>query len=287
MKDILAQINSEYASLSKGHKKIADYIRQNYDKASFMTAQKLSIASGTSESTVVRFAAKLGYDGYSQFQHKLQEMMRNRLTSMQRMEVAFNRIGSGDIVENVMSGDLENIKSTIDGIDKAAFDGAVNALTKARAIYVLGIRTSSALAGFLAFYLKLMFDNVKLMSASGTSEIYEEMLGLSGDDAVLIISYPRYSKRAVSAAEYAGVKGSCVIALTDCDASPINKFATYTLTAKSEMAFFADSFAAPFSLAGALIAALGFKKKDTLYHNLEKLEELWDEYQVYEKNAEL
>ncbi len=284
MQDILARINSEYSSLSKGQKKIADYIKKNYDKAAFMTAQKLSTASGTSESTVVRFAAVLGYEGYPQFQQKLQEMIRNKLTSLQRMEVAFSRIGSGDIVENVMNGDLENIKSTIDGIDKTAFDGAVNALIKARTIYVLGIRTSSALAGFLAFYLKLMFDNVKLMSASGTSEIYEEMLPLSGEDTMLIISYPRYSKRAVSAAEYACVKGCCVIALTDCEASPINKFATYSLTAKSEMAFFADSFAAPFSLAGALIVALGFKKKNTLYDNLEKLEKLWDEYQVYEKN---
>ena len=216
MQDILARINSEYPSLSKGQKKIADYIKKNYDKAAFMTAQKLSTASGTSESTVVRFAAVLGYEGYPQFQQKLQEMIRNKLTSLQRMEVAFSRIGSGDIVENVMNGDLENIKSTIDGIDKTAFDGAVNALIKARTIYVLGIRTSSALAGFLAFYLKLMFDNVKLMSASGTSEIYEEMLPLSGEDAMLIISYPRYSKRAVSAAEYACVKGCCVIALTDC-----------------------------------------------------------------------
>lgn len=284
MQDILARINSEYASMSKGQKKIADYIKKNYDKAAFMTAQKLSAASGTSESTVVRFAVKFGYGGYTQFQQKLQEMIRNRLTSLQRMEVAFSRIGSGDIVENVMNGDLENIKSTIDGIDKAAFESAVNVLTKARTIYVLGIRTSSALAGFLAFYLKLMFDNVKLMSASGTSEIYEEMLNISSDDAILIISYPRYSKRAVSAAEYACAKGCRVIAMTDCETSPINKFATYSLTAKSEMAFFADSFAAPFSLAGALIVALGFKKKDTLYRNLEKLEELWEEYQIYEKN---
>lgn len=284
MQDILSKINSEYASLSKGQKKIADYIRKNYDKAAFMTAQRLSFASGTSESTVVRFAAELGYSGYSQFQQKLQEMMRNRLTSLQRMEVAFSRIGSGDIVENVMNSDLENIRATIDGMDKNAFDGAVNALTGARTVYVLGIRTSSALAGFLTFYLKLMFDNVKLMSASGTSEIYEEMLNISSNDAILIISYPRYSKRAVSAAEYASVKGCCVIALTDCEASPINKFANYSLIAKSEMAFFADSFAAPFSLAGALIVALGFKKKNILYGNLEKLEELWDEYQIYEKN---
>lgn len=284
MKDILSDIRGRYNTLSKGQKKIAAYLTDNYDKAAYMTAQKLAKAVGTSESTVVRFAAELGYDGYGDFQQNLQEIIRNKLTAVQRMDVAQGIIGSGDIIESVMTSDMDNIRSTIENVDRKAFSGAVETLLNAKKIYVIGVRSSAALAKFISFYFNLIFDNVIHISTTSASEIFEQILHAGKDDAVVVISYPRYSKRSVSAAEYAAARGSKIIAITDSASSPITKFAAHSLIAKSEMAYFVDSFAASFSLANSLIIALGMRKKQQLTENFENLEKIWDEYQVYEKN---
>jgi len=283
MQDLLNQTNEKYASFSKGQKKIADFITKNYEKAAFMTAQKLGAAVNTSESTVVRFAAELGFDGYGDFQDKLQEMIRNKLTAFQRMEVASERIGNKSVIENVMQSDLENIKRTIEEVDKNAFDGAVQDLLNAKRIYILGVRSAAALASFLGFYFNLIFDNVRLVHTTSVSEIFEQIMRTGEDDVVVAISYPRYSKRTLKAAEYAASKGSKVIAITDSASSPITKYASNSLIARSEMAYFVDSFAAPFSLVNALIVAIGLRKKNEVYHNFEYLEQIWEEYQVYEK----
>ncbi len=283
MRDVLNDINNRYATLSKGQKKIAAYLKENYDKAAYMTAQKLGQAVGTSESTVVRFAAELGYDGYGDFQQNLQAIIRNKLTSLQRMDVAQGIIGGDDIAESIMNSDIENIRSTIENLDRKAFSDAVETLLKAKRIYVLGVRSSAALAKFISFYFNLMFDNVTHISTTSASEIFEQLLHTGEDDAVVAISYPRYSKRTVSAAEYAAGRGSKIIAITDSISSPITKFATHSLIAKSEMAYFVDSFAAPFSLANALLIALSMRKKKQLTESFETLEKIWDEYQVYEK----
>lgn len=283
MKDVLDCMKNRYPSFSKGQKKIADFIFKNYEKAAFMTAQKLGSAVKTSESTVVRFAAELGCEGYGEFQKLLQELIRNKLTALQRMEVASERIGNKDIIENVMQSDLENIKHTVEEIDKQAFDDAVETLLGAKHIYILGVRSSAALANFIGFYFNMIFDSVHLVQTNSVSEMFEQILRTGPEDAVVAISFPRYSRRTVKAAEFAASRKSKVIAITDSESSPITPYATHKLIARSEMAYFVDSCVAPFSLANALIVALGLRKKDEVYRNFEYLESLWEEYEVYEK----
>ena len=284
--DLLKDIKSRYSSFSKGQKKIADYILANYDKAAYLTAQKLGAAVGISESTVVRFAFELGFEGYSEFIDHLQISVRNKLTALQRMEVAFERLGENDILTNVLKADAENIRRSIEEINKKSFDACVDEILRARKIYIIGLRSSSVLANFLGLYLNMMFDNVITISTNSISEIFESMINVNSEDVVIAISYPRYSKRTVTTAQYAAKRGCRVIAITDCDHSPIIEYATHSLFARSDMAYFVDSLTAPFSLINALIVALGLSKKDALYQNFEHLESLWEEYQVYEKYEE-
>lgn len=284
--DLLKEIKSRYGTFSKGQKKIADYILSNYDKAAYLTAQKLGAAVGISESTVVRFASELGFEGYSEFIDRLQISVRNKLTALQRMEVAFDRLGENDILTNVLKADAENIRRSIEEINKKSFDACVSEILSARKIYIIGLRSSSVLANFLGLYLNMMFDNVITISTNSISEIFESMINVDSEDVVIAISYPRYSKRTVTTAQYAAKRGCKVIAITDCDHSPIIEYATHSLFARSDMAYFVDSLTAPFSLINALIVALGLSKKDALYQNFERLESLWEEYQVYEKYEE-
>ncbi len=283
MNNLLEHISENFSSLSKGHKKIASYVTENTDKAAFMTAGKLASSVSTSEATVIRFVSKLGFSGYAEFQKKMQEVLRGKLNNLQRMEVAFERIGNSDLLRNVMHSDVENIKQTLEHINKEAFDKVANVIANAKNIYILGVRSSSALANFLGYYLSLFFDNVHLVNANAASEIFEQIMRIGPDDAIIVISYPRYSSRSVKAAEFAKDKGSTVIAFTDSMSSPIVKYSTHQLIAKSEMAYFVDSFVAPFSLANALIVSLGLKKRNEVYKNFEYLENIWEEYQVYEK----
>lgn len=282
-RDILSVIRSEMPTFSKGQKLIANYILESYDKAAFMTASKLGKTVKVSESTVVRFAAELGYDGYPAMQRTLQEMIRNKLTSLQRIEVTDDRIGNHDILSMVMHSDMEKLRMTLDQIDREDFDGAVQDIVKAKRIYIIGVRSASAISTFLAFYFNLIFDHVTQVAAASASELFEQLLRVGPDDVVIGASFPRYSKRTVKAMEFARDRGAKVIAITDSETSPLADTANRLLVAKSDMVSFVDSLVAPLSLVNALIVAIARAKKQELSQNLEELEHIWAEYEVYEK----
>ena len=283
MNDLITKIQSELPGFSKGQKQIARFILEHYDKAAFMTASRLGVTVGVSESTVVRFATELGYDGYPHLQRALQEMIRNKLTSVQRMEVAGDRMGGRDVLQTVLHADTDMIRVTLDEIDRDAFQGAVDALMGAKRIYILGVRSSSALASFLGFYFNLLFENVTLVHTNSVSEIFEQVLRVGPGDVLFGISFPRYSKRTLSAMKYARDRGARVIALTDSQLSPLARVADHVLLARSDMASFVDSLGAPLSVINALIVAVGMSRRDEIEQTFNKLERIWEEYDVYEK----
>lgn len=280
------RVDLVYGSLSKGHKKIADFIKNNYEKASFMTAAKLGKTVGVSESTVVRFATNIGFDGYPELQKHLQEMVKSHLTSVQRMEVAASRYESGDFVDKVFAADADMIKSTKENISKEAFSKSVEAINKARKIYILGVRSSSAIASFAAFYFRYINDNVVLVDRSASSEIFEQIYKITDEDVCIAISFPRYSKQTIKALSFVQSRGATIISITDGETSPIAPFATHLLVAKSSMVSFVDSLVAPLSVINALIAACAKENKEQVYGNLRQLEEIWDAYDVYSTDKE-
>lgn len=271
MNDLITKIQSELPGFSKGQKQIARFILEHYDKAAFMTASRLGVTVGVSESTVVRFATELGYDGYPHLQRALQEMIRNKLTSVQRMEVAGDRMGGRDVLQTVLHADTDMIRVTLDEIDRDAFQGAVDALMGAKRIYILGVRSSSALASFLGFYFNLLFENVTLVHTNSVSEIFEQVLRVGPGDVLFGISFPRYSKRTLSAMKYARDRGARVIALTDSQLSPLARVADHVLLARSDMASFVDSLVAPLSVINALIVAVGMSRRDEIEHTFNKI----------------
>ncbi|MCD7803062.1 MAG: MurR/RpiR family transcriptional regulator [Clostridiales bacterium] len=281
--DILTNIQENMSGFSKGQKLIANYILNYYDKAAFMTASKLGKTVNVSESTVVRFAAELGYDGYPSMQKALQEMIRNKLTSVQRIEVTNDRIGDQDVLSTVMQSDMDKIRITMDEIDRESFASAVDAICNARNIYVLGVRSASVLADFLAFYFQYIFERVINIDTVSISEVFEQTIHVDADDVFIGLSFPRYSKRTVTAMEYAKSRGAQVVAITDSKASPLVPLADFALIAKSDMASFVDSLVAPLSLVNALIVAVSRKKDKELQVTLGKLEEIWAKYEVYDK----
>ena len=285
-RDILALIHENMDTFSKGQKRIANYILESYDKAAFMTASKLGKRVNVSESTVVRFAAELGYDGYPSMQRSLQKMIRNRLTSVQRIEVANDRMGDQDVLDMVLQSDIDKIRLTLEEIDRESFDKAADAIVAARRIYIVGLRSSASIATFLGFYFNLIFDNVVMISANTVSEVLESLLRVGEGDVVIGISFPRYSRRTVKAMQFAHDRGAAAIAITDSETSPLAPFSTLTLLAKSDMASFVDSLVAPLSLVNALIVAIGRKKNEDLSRTFAELERIWDEYEVYEKAEE-
>lgn len=283
--DLLRLIGEKLPRLSKGQKLIASYILEHYEKAAYMTAAKLGALVGVSESTVVRFASELGFEGYPELQHSLQELIRTKLTTLQRIEITNDRIGDADLLEKVLVSDIDNIKRTLDRIDRDSFNRAVDAMINAKTIYIIGMRSSSAIADFLFFYLNLIFPNVRLVRITSGSEIFEQILRISKDDVIVGISFPRYSKRIINALEYAKSQSAYVIALTDSAVSPIAAHADDLLLAKSDMASFVDSLVAPLSIINALIVAIGKKKQGEVSATFEKLENIWDEYEVYDKRT--
>ena len=282
-RDILTVIQENMSTFSKGQKRIANYILESYDKAAFMTASRLGKTVSVSESTVVRFAAELGYDGYPSMQRSLQKMIRNRLTSVQRIEVSNDRIGDQDLLSSVLQSDIEKIRLTLEEVDRQSFDRAVDAIVSARKIYIMGVRSSASLATFLIFYFNLIFDNVISVAANTASEVFETMLRVGAEDVVIGVSFPRYSSRTVQAMNFARDRGATTIAITDSEASPLAPISNYTLKARSDMASFVDSLVAPLSLVNALLVAVSRKKNDDLAHTFQTLEDIWDEYGVYEK----
>ena len=281
--DILTIIQENMRTFSKGQKRIAGFILESYDKAAFMTASKLGKTVGVSESTVVRFAAELGYEGYPDMQRSLQKMIRNRLTSVQRIEVTNDRIGDQDLVSMVLQSDMEKIRLTLEELDRDSFEQTVEAIISARRIYVIGVRSSAALATFISFYFNLIFENVVTVSANTASEVFERMLRVGEEDVVIGISFPRYSSRTVQAMRFASDRGATTVAITDSESSPLAAFSTHTLKARSDMASFGDSLVAPLSLVNALLVAVSQKKKEDVGRTFQSLEEIWDEYGVYEK----
>lgn len=281
--NLLREIEARMSSFSKGQKLIAKYILQNYDKAAYMTAAKLGALVNVSESTVVRFALELGFDGYPDFQHSLQEIVRTKLTSLQRMEMTNSQIGDGDVLSKVLLADADKIRRTLEDVDGVAFDEAVNRLVHARNIYIMGVRSSSFLAGFLNYHLRMIFDNVKFVQTASGSEVFEEIMSIGEEDVMVAISFPRYSKRVINAVHFAKNAGADVIALTDSEKSPIAARADQLLLAHSDMVSFVDSLAAPLSIINAMVVAIARKKQDELVVRLHQLEKIWDEYDVYDK----
>ena len=282
--DLLNRINSKYSSMSKGQKLLATYITDNYDKAVFLTAAKMGETVGVSESTVVRFAMSLGYKGYPEFQKALEELVRNKLNSVQRMEVTYGRISQSKILETVLQSDADKIKTTLEKIDHNAFELAVNTIIEARNIYVVGIRSCAPMASFLSFYLNLMFDNVRLLQTNSSSEIFEQMVRIDERDVIIGISFPRYSMRTLKALEFANNRSAQVVTITDSVHSPMTLYSSCNLIADSDMASIVDSLVAPLSVINALIVALCMKKQKEVAKTLTMLEDIWDEYQVYEND---
>ena len=279
--NVLHLIRTGMDDFSKGQKRIANYILSNYDKAAVMTACRLGQIAQVSESTVVRFASQLGYDGYPAMQKALQELIRGKLTSIQRIEASGHQINGSDIAGSVMQRDMETIRNTIERMDRTEFDLAVEKLMGAKHIYLLGVRSSSFLAGYLNFYFHLIFENVTLVQSSAAGEIFDQMLRIGPGDVLVGISFPRYSKMAVNAVRFARDRGADVIAVTDSKMSPLYKMASASLLVSSDMISFVDSMAAPVSLLNALIMAVGQQKSAETSENFSELERVWSRYGIF------
>ncbi|MGN1166716.1 MAG: MurR/RpiR family transcriptional regulator [Lachnospiraceae bacterium] len=282
--ELFQKLEKNYKKFSKGQKKLADFIREDYDKAAFLTAAKMGEEVGVSESTVVRFATALGYDGYPEFQKALGELVRTKLNSIQRMEVTYGRISQSEILKTVLQSDIEKIKLTLASMDHEAFELAVDTILNAKKIYVIGIRSCAPLASFLSFYLNLICDNVIAVNTNSSSEIFEQLIRIDENDVIIGISFPRYSMRTLKALEFASNRKAKVITLTDSVHSPMTLYSSCNLIARSDMASIVDSLVAPLSVVNALVVALCMKKQDEVIETLETLEDIWDEYQVYSKD---
>ncbi|MCK9252679.1 MAG: MurR/RpiR family transcriptional regulator [Clostridiaceae bacterium] len=280
---LINRIEQAIPQMSKGQKAIAAFILGHYEHAAYITAARIGEEAGVSESTVVRFAMELGFEGYPHFQKALQEELKGRLTSVQRMKVTARMGEKEDILSAVLLSDIEKLKRTYDRIDRVSFNRAVDLILSAGKIYILGVRSASPLASFLGFYFNLIFDNIRLVHTTSVSEMFEQILSVQAGDVVIGISFPRYSKRTIKAMAYARTTGATVIAITDKADNPIAASADVCLLAPSDMASFVDSLVAPLSVINALIATIGYRRQDVVAAKLEKLEHVWDEYDVYDK----
>lgn len=285
--DILDTLQEKMPEFSKGQRRLAQFIMESYDKAAFMTANRLGKAVGVSESTVVRFAVELGYNGFPDMQKAMQEMVVNRLTSVQRIEVANDRIGDQDIVSTVLQADIDKLRQTGETVDRKEFQAAVNAILKARRVYILGVRSAATLANFLGYYLNYMFRNVHIVTASGAGEMFEQIVGVGAEDVVIAFSFPRYSVSTAKGAQYCRSTGATVIGVTDSRLSPLGQNCDHVLVTKSDMVSLVDSLVAPLSLVNALIVALAAKRENELTKTFNSLEHIWEEYNVYEKQVEI
>lgn len=284
--DILLILQQKAGTFSKGQRMLARYITESYDKAAFMTASKLGKTVGVSESTVVRFAVELGYDGYPNMQKAMQNMVLNRLTAVQRIEVANDRIGDQDVLSMVMQSDADKLRQTAEIVDRGDFRSAVSKILGAKRIYVMGARSVAPLASFLGYYLNFMFDDVRIITASGASEMFEKLVGIDSNDVVVAFSFPRYSAATVKGAQYCRTTGATVIGFTDSRISPLGQHCDHILVAKSDMASLVDSIVAPLSVVNALIVALASGREHILAKTFDALERVWEEYSVYEKRVE-
>ena len=282
-KGILYTLESGMSGFSKGQKRIASYIMENYDKAAFMTASKLGQLSGVSESTVVRFAYELGYAGYPALQRTLQEMIRSRLTSTQRIQVADSMMSGHDVLSSVMRSDFDRLRMVADKADRREFDLVVDELVRARYIYILGVRSSSFVAGDLNFYMHLLLDNVTLVQSNEAGAIFEQLFRIGPGDVMLAISFPRYSKITINTAKFAKNRGATILGITDNELSPLGQMSSAAVLAPSEMISFVDSMVAPMSMVNALLVALGFRLGKDVSNIFSELEDIWETYGVFGK----
>lgn len=284
--DILAILEEKEPTFSKGQRRIAGYITDSYDKAAFMTASRLGKMVGVSESTVVRFAVELGFDGYPEMQKAMQEMVMNRLTSVQRIEVANDRIGNQDILGKVLQADAEKIRQTAETISHEDFQTAVNTILKANHVYLLGVRSAAPLANFAGYYMNYMFDNIRVVTVSGAGEMFENLVNVRPEDVVIAFSFPRYSSATLKAVQYCRQIGATVIGITNSHLSPLAENSDYVLIAKSDMVSLVDSLVAPLSVVNALLVALASAREQEVQKSLGTLERVWEEYNIYEKRVD-
>ncbi len=281
--EISQRISKAFPTLSKGHKKIANAVLYQYEKVAYMTAAKVGKLVGVSESTVVRFASELGYSGYAEFQQAVQELVRRKLTPNQRIEVTKQRMGNSDILETVMESDINKIKYTLSNLDKQTFSNSVDAILKAKNIYIMGARATEPVAKLLYYNLSLIFDNVRFVNPTSSTEVFEQMFSVSEEDLLIAFSFPRYSTKMVRGVKFAKNKGATVIVFTDSDISPLAEHATYLLTAQSDMASFMDSLVAPVSIINAIVVEITARCEKRIRERFDTLEAIWDEYEVYTK----
>ena len=282
-KSILHTIENNMSSFSKGQKRIAGYILENYDKAAFMTASKLGKLVGVSESTVVRFASELGYDGYPSMQRALQEMIRSRLTSTQRIQAAGDLLDRQDLLGAVLQSDIDKLREFVGEADRREFDNVVERIMQARHIYILGVRSSSFVAGYLNFYMHLLCENVTLVQSNAAGEIFEQLFRIGPEDVMIAISFPRYSKVTMNTVKFAQDRGASIIAVTDNELSPVYQMSDAALLAPCEMISFVDSMVAPLSLINALLVALAHRMGTDVSTTFAELEDIWNEYGVFGK----
>lgn len=282
--NLIELIEAKMPEFSKSQRLIGGYIAEHYEKAAYMTAAKLGLAVNVSESTVVRFAIEMGYDGYPEMQKALQNYSKNRLTALQRLDITSDRVTPDNVLKTVLQQDIERIRATVEMVSGEAFDEAVNKIISAKNIYIFGAMSSNVLARFMDNYFRFIFDNVHFVQPVNTSGIYEQLIRMGKDDVFIVISFPRYSQSTVNAASYAARCGADIIAITDSETSPLAANADQLLLAKSDMVSFADSLVAPLSVINALIAAVGLKRREELSETLSRLEEMWDENGAYKKD---
>lgn len=284
--DILSILEEKGPAFSKGQRRIAAYITESYDKAAFMTASRLGKTVGVSESTVVRFAVELGFDGYPEMQKAMQEMVMNRLTSVQRIEVANDRIGNQDILTKVLQADADKLRQTAETISRDHFRNAVEAILKAHRIYILGVRSAAPMANFAGYYMNYMFEDVRVITVSGAGEMFENLVNITPEDVVLAFSFPRYSSATLKAAQYCRGLGATVIGITNSNISPLAQNSDHVLIAKSDMVSLVDSLVAPLSVVNALLVALASAREAEVQKSLGTLERVWEEYNIYEKRVD-
>jgi len=284
--NLVEHIESEMPKMSKGQKAIARFILSDYERAAYMTAAKIGEEAGVSESTVVRFTMELGYEGYPHFQHLLQEELKVKLTSVQRLNASRRFSSDGQVLSSILLTDIENLKSTYENIDSTAFSKAVETILASKRIFVMGLRSSAPLSSFIHFYFTLLFDDVRHIHSNSANEVFEQILPIGPGDVLIGISFPRYSMRTIQSMQYARQRGAAVVAITDKADTPLALQADVALFATSDMASFVDSLVAPLSVINALIVALGMRKRDHIEQTFEALENLWDEYKVYDKGED-
>jgi DNA-binding MurR/RpiR family transcriptional regulator len=279
--DIITRINDHYGRMSKGQKAISAFIYDHYDQAVFMTAAKLGETVGVSESTVVRYATYIGYNGYPELQRDLEDWVQNKINSVQKIGAKYGRSTQSEILTSVLESDMERLQDTLERLDPVAFETAVDIILEARTIYIMGVRSCEPLADFMHFYLNMIRGNVVLLKTTSVSETFEQMIRINEQDAMIGISFPRYSMRTLKAMEFANDRNAKVITITDSVHSPMNLYSSCNLLARSDMVSIVDSLVAPLSVINALVVALCLKRPEDVKDNLKNLEEAWNNYQVY------